>query len=182
MNLSTLRTAAPYTRYYREENLFAVFVSNPERRVLLCHQVASRVGPDKNNYVMWDYHVVAVSLEHGIDGRSYWIEIPCLASPYPWTVPYLQATFRPDLFSDGYLDPSLQSMFRVVPASDLLQNFASDRSHMLVTTSALPTNGFRETPPEDQKHDSAACPVAKDSNPIYFKPPPPYPPICGSNA
>ena len=54
--------------------------------MLLFHQVASRVGPDKDNYVVWDYHVVAVSLEHGIDGRSYWIEIPCLASPYPWTV------------------------------------------------------------------------------------------------
>ena len=73
---------------------------------------------------------------------------------------YLQATFRPDLFSDGYLDPSLQrsvsgasvcsarsspsahktppcSMFRVVPATDLLQNFASDRSHMVSSGPAL---------------------------------------------
>ena len=46
----------------------------------------------------------------------------------------------------------------------------------------MTTNGDRETPPEDQKHGSTACPVAKDSNSSYLQPPPPYPPICGSNA
>jgi hypothetical protein len=92
MDPSTLKTEdAPYTRYYCEENvyklleaalaqiraapatpaprqLFALFVSNPERRVLLFHQAASRVGPDMDNYVVWDYHVVAVSLDYGSDG------------------------------------------------------------------------------------------------------------------
>lgn len=46
----------------------------------------------------------------------------------------------------------------------------------------MTTNGDRETPPEHQKHGSTACPVAKDSNAVYLQPPPPYPPICGSNA
>lgn len=92
MDPSTLKAEdAPYTRYYCEENvyklletalaqaqavpatpaprqLFAVFVTNPERRVLLFHQVASRVGPHMDKYVVWDYHVIAVSIEHGSDG------------------------------------------------------------------------------------------------------------------
>lgn len=153
---STLKTDAPYTRYYCEENvyklletalaqvqaapatpaprqLFAVFVSNPERKVLLFHQAASRVGPDMDNYVVWDYHVVAVSLDYGSDGvrRAFVLDRDSLLGfPVPLdsacaalyglrlyahafscsygVTAYLQATFRPDLFSDGYLDPSLQ--------------------------------------------------------------------------
>lgn len=172
MDTSNLKTDAPYTRYYCEENvyklletalaqtratpatpaasppsrqLFAVFVSNPQRKVLLFHQAASRVGPDMDNYVVWDYHVVAVSLDYGSDGvrRAVVLDRDSLLG---FTVPldvYLQATFRPDLFYAGYLDPSLQSMFRVVPATDFLQNFASDRSHMLVTTSNENATGVR---------------------------------------
>ncbi|KAG0665827.1 hypothetical protein C6P46_005921 [Rhodotorula mucilaginosa] len=209
MDPSTLKTEdAPYTRYYCEENvyklleaalaqiraapatpaprqLFALFVSNPERRVLLFHQAASRVGPDMDNYVVWDYHVVAVSLDYGSDGirRAVVLDRDSLLG-FPVSLDaYLQSAFRPDLFSDGYLDPSLQSMFRVVPASDFLRNFASDRSHMLVgATSSVNTTSTRATTPEGQEHGSTACPVAKDSTAVYLQPPPPYPPICGSNA
>jgi hypothetical protein len=95
-------------------------------------------------------------------------------------------------------------MFRVVPASDFLRNFASDRSHMVSSrpalaggtavglhgfvaqlvgaTSSVNTTSTRATTPEGQEHGSTACPVAKDSTAVYLQPPPPYPPICGSNA
>lgn len=282
MDTSNLKTDAPYTRYYCEENvyklletalaqtratpatpaasppsrqLFAVFVSNPQRKVLLFHQAASRVGPDMDNYVVWDYHVVAVSLDYGSDGvrRAVVLDRDSLLG---FTVPldgayvalslsdracsscscvlsgivYLQATFRPDLFYAGYLDPSLQrsvsptlicsarslpsvhnstpcSMFRVVPATDFLQNFASDRSHMvssrlaltagtavrltrlrgrhvrqLVTTSNENATGVRGMSPSERETGSTASPVAKDSNAVYLQPPPPSPPICGSKA
>ncbi|GAA5978164.1 hypothetical protein JCM10908_004254 [Rhodotorula pacifica] len=206
MDTSALLAAAPYTRYYCEENvykllelatseaptatsrrLFAVFISNPDRKVLLFHQAASRAGPDMDHYVVWDYHVVAVAIEEGAGlRRAVVLDRDTLLGASVPLETYIQATFRPDLFAAGYLDPSLQSMFRIVPAADLLLNFASDRSHMLVKaidtrndenrTESLPGTEMTSTV------DRCSLSVAQDRPPEYLQPHPPYPPICGAGA
>lgn len=43
---------------------FAVFISNPDRRCVLFHQKAA---PEDRNYVVWDYHVVAATVDHASD-------------------------------------------------------------------------------------------------------------------
>lgn len=48
-------------------------------------------------------------------------------------------------------------------------------------TSTLNTIASHETTPGEET-GSTACPVAQADNPIYLQTPPPYPPICGSNA
>jgi hypothetical protein len=105
-------------------------------------------------------------------------------------VAYLQSAFRPDLFSDGYLDPSLQrSDLRpsLRPRQVWNSPYATDRSQSSAGNHLPARRGTccmvsRATTPEGQEHGSTACPVAKDSTAVYLQPPPPYPPICGSNA
>ncbi|BGP13586.1 Protein N-terminal glutamine amidohydrolase [Rhodosporidiobolus nylandii] len=139
---------APHVPYYCEETvfmllaslqptppshppprLFAAFISNPARHALLFQQKASRAGEEQGYYVIWDYHVVALRVEGGrvdvLDRDSRLGERVELAD-------YVHQTFRPDLFEEDVLDPSLQSRIRLVPAADFLANFASDRSHMPV--------------------------------------------------
>lgn len=73
-----------HTPYYCEENVhlllqsltttysqsYALFITNIERSALLFHQKAS--PPERANqdyYVIWDYHVVAVTVEE--DGKRW---------------------------------------------------------------------------------------------------------------
>ncbi|GAA5890913.1 hypothetical protein JCM8208_003095 [Rhodotorula glutinis] len=191
---------AHYTPFYCEENVyqllaslegssrfsrsFAVFVSNSDRRALLFQQKASRQGPEQGHYVVWDYHVVAVAVERaeGEPERVAPERVVVLDrdSRLGAVVPlrgYIAQTFRPDLFSEGILEPSLRSRFRVVPAKTFLESFASDRSHMLVPPStaidAAPLPSTRTPRPD---------PRARPAGPHYLQPVPPYPPICGTAA
>ncbi|KAM0792074.1 hypothetical protein ACM66B_004778 [Microbotryomycetes sp. NB124-2] len=74
---------------------------------------------------------------------------------HPLLSEYVHETFRPDLFERQVLSTDLQSCFRIVPAQAYLDNFASDRSHML-----------------RQRSD---CSTELE----YVHPPPVHDPICG---
>jgi len=126
-----------------------------------------RVGLSRDMPVIWDYHVVLALRERPqvhsqwqscclTRGRDTWIYDldTCLPIPCHWNE-YVDQTFP--LGTDTPLQ--YQSRFRVIPGDMYLDNFASDRSHMLrVSRSNLP------------------------EEPRYLHTPPPYPVICGPEA
>ena len=67
--------------------------------------------------------------------------------------------------------PNLPSLFRIVPARDLFDHFASDRSHMV---------GLRRTLCIVHAHDS--CQLSSEVPQVYVKPPPAHAPIRGPKA
>ncbi|KAL0947067.1 hypothetical protein HGRIS_013208 [Hohenbuehelia grisea] len=183
-------TTSIYTSCWCEENIYllteaftgtpevveqwevcAVFISNPNKTVALWEQKLAR---DHLYPVVWDYHVIMIlrprkrSLsadgdtvlrvkdEQDDDTRAIsWVydfdthlPLPC---PF---AKYMTQTFRK-------VDAQYKSMFRVVPAKVLLDNFACDRSHMLV----------KRDSGEDQQGDQQ-----------YHSIPPAYPPIVGAKA
>nr|CAG4636459.1 EOG090X0C0Q [Eubosmina coregoni] len=118
---------------------FCVFISNSKRSIPLWHQKAGQAN--RQGLVVWDYHVIFIqkteSSCHVYDLDSC-LSFPCLFEEYS----------RKTIRDDDLLQPDLQRFFRVVPAEDFINEFASDRSHMR----------------------------AKDGN--WLKTPPNYPPIC----
>jgi len=104
------------------------------------------MNPD-NDIVIWDYHVILLLRSRRREKASVWVydfdtrlAIPCSLKDY------LHGTFKEDV------PPQYASLFRVVPAHLYLNNFASDRSHMLSPSTSL-------------------------GEPVYLAPPPPYPPL-----
>jgi protein N-terminal glutamine amidohydrolase len=125
-----------YTACYCEENIYlyvktcieshkeiyAVFISNPSKSVLLCRQKA---GKGARKFVVWDYHVIALFRDES-DEFYVWdfdstMESPILASEY------LQQTFP----SDIALREEFLPYFRIIQGQNYLDYFSSDRSHML---------------------------------------------------
>jgi len=132
-----------HTPYYCEENVhlllkslgtskrqsFALFITNLDRSALLFHQKASPPDrADQDHYVVWDYHVIAVTVEE--DGSKWvWDQDSRLGCPVELQgefgaalvllaqlgahlvdytrAEYLETTFRPDLFALGVLPASL---------------------------------------------------------------------------
>nr|CAG4646524.1 EOG090X0C0Q [Macrothrix elegans] len=129
-----------YTSCYCEENIwhickilrdrnhsllgssYAVFISNDMEAIPLWRQNAG--NPDSDGLVIWDYHVIFVQSQpdgcwvYDLDSR---LNFPCKFSEYQ------EKTFG----DDNKLKPCYRRMFRVVPAKDYLEHFASDRRHML---------------------------------------------------
>ncbi|KIJ68936.1 hypothetical protein HYDPIDRAFT_122833 [Hydnomerulius pinastri MD-312] len=169
---------SPYTSCYCEENVyllvkrfltspgisqkwdvFTVFISNPTRTVALWNQ---RAASSRYSAVIWDYHVVLVVRDrsHLVDQslscyqtrkQGTWIYDLDTHLPVPcYWKEYLEQTFP--LGAD--VPVRYRSLFRVVPGEEYLDNFASDRSHMV----SLPT--------ESQEVR-------------YLANPPPWPLICG---
>merc|ERR1719483_1086250 len=119
---------------------WAVFVSNKKRVVPLWRQKAGR---DEEKLVIWDYHVILI---YRPDERTLVYDLDS-ELPFPtYFHKYVTETFR----TDAILNPEYHRIFRVVPATIFLQNFASDRRHM-------------------RKEDGS-----------WLKPPPPYPCILNS--
>ncbi|KAI0060807.1 hypothetical protein BV25DRAFT_1788462, partial [Artomyces pyxidatus] len=164
-----LPDGSSYTRCYCEENIFllarvfhardavrdawdvfVVFISNHAKSVALWNQKAGE------NLVVWDYHVVLCLRpkspgEPSLTGAQSWIYDFDTRLPLPSPCPeYISGTF--DL--TGGLPSRYHSLFRVVPASVYLDNFASDRSHMVRTVIGIQ----------------------------YNAPVPLYPPLCGPGA
>lgn len=89
-------TGPAYTPFYCEENVYllledlatrhsadrhyALFISNPARTCLLFHQRAS-TRSESSHYVIWDYHVVVVTVENGATGEVYVLDADSLLSP-----------------------------------------------------------------------------------------------------
>ncbi|EDV29694.1 uncharacterized protein TRIADDRAFT_52358 [Trichoplax adhaerens] len=152
------------------QEFYAVFISNDNKTVALWKQQAS---DKENGLIVWvvkaclasfaliiysigynnykhtcdaiichDYHVILIrkasNLVSVFDFDSQ-LQFPCTFYDY------VTHGLRPD----DELQKQFQRLFRVIPALDFLETFASDRSHMKTT---------------------------KDSN-TYLKAPPPYPPI-----
>ncbi|KIM59222.1 hypothetical protein SCLCIDRAFT_126591 [Scleroderma citrinum Foug A] len=131
-------------------SVYAVFISNQTKTVALWQQKAA-ITRDKA--VIWDYHVILALrgfLDEGTPARGTWIYDLDTLLPVPcyWTE-YIEQTF----LDHANLPDQFQSVFRVVPGREYLNNFASDRSHMMIST---PSHG-----------------------PQYASKPPPYPRICG---
>jgi len=131
-------TQCSYAACYCEENVFkicqslkdnfeneldkcyAVFVSNKKRVVPLWRQKAGR---DEEKLVIWDYHVIFI---YRPDDRTLVYDLDS-ELPFPtFFTRYVTETFR----TDAILNPEYHRIFRVVPATTFLQNFASDRRHM----------------------------------------------------
>mmetsp|Transcript_2587 Transcript_2587/g.4208 ORF Transcript_2587/g.4208 Transcript_2587/m.4208 type:complete len:282 (+) Transcript_2587:80-925(+) len=143
------RDSCTYTKQYCEENVwylckrfiedhpdipaYAVFISNPQKTVAIWHQKSSQ---DEESPVVWDYHVVlaafvgsAPQTPNGSNHRAWWVWDLDTTLPFPCAAPpYFRRAFRP---SGGTRTPYLPS-FRVIPASDFLARFASDRRHMRI--------------------------------------------------
>ncbi len=120
----------PYQPYYCEENVWhlcrhldapraAVFVSNPDQRVVVFGQ---RAGAPRR-YVVWDYHVVALAAR----GGAWRVHDPdCLAgSPLP-LARWLDVSF-PHV---GRVDPAFDPCFRVVDGAAYIRDLCTDRRHM----------------------------------------------------
>lgn len=100
-------------------SVFAVIVSNASKSVILWRQRSAK-RPPPEDYVIWDYHVFAVCDAVVLD----------LDSTLPFACPvkrYVAETFGPQ----SRLKQELRATLRVVPASDYLARFHSDRTHML---------------------------------------------------
>uniref|UniRef100_A0ACD5TH35 Uncharacterized protein n=1 Tax=Avena sativa TaxID=4498 RepID=A0ACD5TH35_AVESA len=133
-----------HTPYYCEENvyllckeliragladpvgtdLYAVFISNEEKKVPLWYQKASR---NDDGFVLWDYHVICIQSRRN---RGY---VPDLVwdldstLPFPCPFPqYVADAVQPLAFADSIY----RRLFRVIHGPVFLRSFASDRSHM----------------------------------------------------
>lgn len=101
---------------------YALFITNTSQAAVLFHQKASKLGPEQGHYVIWDYHVIAVTVEED-ESCWAWDQDSRLGMPVGWKVrrarplmkvkliscsaDYLESTFRPDLFEQGILPPPL---------------------------------------------------------------------------
>nr|CAG4641985.1 EOG090X0C0Q [Eurycercus lamellatus] len=123
------------------DQFFAVFISNSHQSIPLWCQKAGNISED--GLVVWDYHVILV---HKRDEESLVYDLDTVL---PFPCPFLQYG-RATLREDEALQSRFQRFFRVIPATEFLEVFSSDRSHM-------------------KREDGS-----------WMKPPPTYPPIhCG---
>ncbi len=125
-----------YCSCFCEENVFhlcaslppsghVVFVSNERETVAIRHQ---RSGSPPDGRVVWDYHVFAVA-----DGCLFDLD-----STLSWGTSV--DTALPLCFpADEH--PMLQPKFRVVPASEYVSTFSSDRQHMRNTFTGVFQSG-----------------------------------------
>jgi hypothetical protein len=136
------RTTLLYQPYFCEENVLqllqsshlpesrcAMFISNANKTVAMWGQKASR---NKNEPVVWDYHVVLLLPKDGLvldlDNREKLV----------WPLrEWLEYSFRKDLTPEH-----LVPMFRIISKKEFETKFSSDRSHMLNPESGLPLKPF----------------------------------------
>ncbi|CAB3256476.1 unnamed protein product [Arctia plantaginis] len=121
---------------------YVVFISNPCRTVPLWKQ---RAGREEDRLVIWDYHVIFL---YSLDCQACLVYDLDSELPFPtFFHKYVTETFR----TDQVLKSDFHRFFRVVPAKQFFQQFASDRRHM------------------------------KRPDGSWIKPPPPYPAISTPN-
>ncbi|KAK4052955.1 Protein N-terminal glutamine amidohydrolase [Microbotryomycetes sp. JL221] len=205
MSLSQMDQLAPYTRCYCEENVYAllhrlakdeqrtqhaphvsktnnyaIFISNLDRTALLFQQQASNKGEHEGHYVLWDYHVITVSVtidDITSDRRAVVIDPDSkLPSPAPLQE-YVLETFRPWLF-ETVVPERFNCRFRVVKGDAFLLNFASDRSHMLAgpdgnavsdTAAGQSPNVYIHTPPSHLPIQGPAARARGETNNLWAK-------------
>lgn len=106
-----------------DDELYAVFISNRNKTIPVWYQ------KNCNNIetpVIWDYHVIALHRSKNLKS-SYVYDLDTLLN-------------FPEIFENYYqkalpvltnIKKEFQRMYRVIPANYYLENFASDRSHMV---------------------------------------------------
>ena len=115
---------------------FVVFISNPQKSCAIWHQKTSESA---DLPVVFDYHVILLA-EDDAQGWHVWdldtrLDFPEKAESY------FSETFLPGCEIPNELLP----VFRLVSPQDYLQNYSTDRSHM------LDKNGkWQQPPPEWQ--------------------------------
>jgi len=114
------------------EEYYVVFVSNEERCCPMLNQIASD-HPMKPCF--WDYHVVLMQstkvvkkgkqvIQAQVSDMDTHLSSPCALEEY------LEGTFNID-FADKKDEKKFAPLFRVVRAQYYLENFYSDRMHMM---------------------------------------------------
>jgi hypothetical protein len=126
------RQGCEYTAFWCEENIarflsrpelqgreaWGLIISNADRSFGMFHQ---RAGRGDSGEVSWDYHVAALIQDEtgllvcDLDSR---LAFPCAAARW------LELSF------DGGLPASMAPKFRLVEASNYVNDLSSDRSHM----------------------------------------------------
>ncbi|KAL3918904.1 MAG: hypothetical protein SGARI_007334 [Bacillariaceae sp.] len=162
-------SASSRKQQQQQQRFYVVFVSNPKGCVPMLQQLASS---NRDKPIFWDYHVILLSTrstscnsssgnDEGSNDRynseqtmtmsQIWdidSHLPC-PCPFPQ---YVQEVFlRHERWPSKY-----QPYFRVVDALVFLENFSSDRSHMMINAE---TGEWSAPPPEYEcirvKEDSA---------------------------
>jgi protein N-terminal glutamine amidohydrolase len=148
--------AYPYTPHFCEENIWklaqalitqgcdpetlqVLFLSNRKRQVALAWQKMSPPG----RLLVWDYHVILQAVmneELYVFDFETRLGFPCQAEWY----------FRKTLPEVLVLLRDLRPSVRIIPAATYLEQFCSDRSHML-----------GEVEPEDFPSWPPICPAEK---------------------
>ncbi|XP_051202408.1 protein N-terminal glutamine amidohydrolase [Lolium perenne] len=149
--------AFTHTPYYCEENvyllckelirsgfadpagtdLYAVFISNAEKKVPLWYQKAS---PSDDGFVMWDYHVICIQSRRN---KGEVLDLVWdLDSTLPFPCPFLQYVSEA-IQALSFADSIYRRLFRVIHGPVFLRSFASDRSHM-----KDPTGNWIALPPK----------------------------------
>lgn len=102
-------------------NLEVVFISNPHR---CCAMFGQRAASAPDAPVFWDYHVVLSVQEAG--RYDIW-DLDCVSGAPVEAREWLGLTFAP---GQG-LPAEVKPLFRLIPAAVFVENFSSDRAHML---------------------------------------------------
>ncbi|KAJ7738529.1 N-terminal glutamine amidase-domain-containing protein [Mycena maculata] len=185
MSLSCPLPETIYTAFYCEENVYllcealsmyeevaAVIVSNRTKTVALWNQKLSR----DTQPVIWDYHVVLL-LRSG--DHQYWIYDFDTRLPFPCLLKdYLQHTFQD-------VPSAYRSLFRIVPGTTYIENFASDRSHMVncLDPCSIHVRMYSMVPDSSLKLAGPTKLFSDDPmQSLYRSPPPLYPPLRGKKA
>lgn len=145
------------------DNLYAIFISNPNRCVAIQMQQAASEG--SGGVCLWDYHVVPVIVSKADGGEpTAFVYDTDSTLPFPTSLAnYLHCSISRTpsngiTFAQLY-ETGLCPEFRVVTFADMLRLFSSDRRHMISTKTE--SNG--------------------NSLPQYMSPPPQHPCISASN-
>lgn len=102
------------------QHVHVVFVSNKQQACCIWEQRAS--SDEHQGLVVWDYHVLLLSTaEQLVFDLDTKLGFPCAADEY----------FARAFGLSGQVKPEFRALFRLVPAREYLDKFASDRSHML---------------------------------------------------
>jgi hypothetical protein len=125
------RTDLPawYAKCYCEENIYrlmqrnedithAVFISNTDRKVPFFGQ------RNDSGMIIWDYHVIAYSDA----GKLIYDFDSAVPFPAPLST-YVGLVLQPGQMAQAATD--FQRMYRLIPRTEFLESFSSDRTHML---------------------------------------------------
>ncbi|CAF2320064.1 unnamed protein product [Rotaria sp. Silwood2] len=155
------RDQCVYTSCYCEENiwklcecwkknnpnhlnsLYAVFISNERRQIPIWKQ---KSASNSEHLALWDYHVILIDKSSSppvIYDFDSTLSFPISATDY------VQLAIRDEI----NIAHRFHRMFRIIPAEEYLDVFASDRSHML-----------------------------NEDKITYMAPPPSYPPISNQKS